>query len=276
MNDEVKILCVDDEPNVLSALRRLFLDEDYTIITANSGREGLDIIKNEEVQIIISDYRMPNMNGVEFLKEARILQPDTVRIVLSGYADAGAIVSAINEGQIYKFIPKPWNDDELKVTISNAIERYNLYKQNKALTDELKTRNEELITLNKRLQTLLAEKSESLEFTSEVLQTHQNIIDAIPIAIAGIDLNKNMVLCNDRWNRLALGTDYIIGSNISNSPLNDVVERLTNNGIEHERVIVSLRLGQYDGKIVCSYFLNPQKEMQGIILAFIDNDVITQ
>jgi len=130
MNGEIKILCVDDEPNVLNALKRLFLDEPYTILTAASGQEGLEIIEKENVQIIISDYRMPGMNGVDFLKEARKKWPDTVRIVLSGYADTAAIVSAINEGQIYKFVPKPWNDEELKVTISNAIERYHLFKKN--------------------------------------------------------------------------------------------------------------------------------------------------
>ncbi len=73
---------------------------------------------------------MPNMNGVEFLREVRTRWPDTVRIVLSGYADTASIVSAINEGEIYRFIPKPWNDDDLKVTIANAIERYHLLKKN--------------------------------------------------------------------------------------------------------------------------------------------------
>jgi two-component system NtrC family sensor kinase len=137
MSEEIKILCVDDEQNVLNALKRLFIDNDYSIFTAVSGQEGLNILEQEHAQIIISDYRMPGMNGVEFLKEVCNLRPDTVRIVLSGYADAAAIVSAINEGQIYKFVPKPWNDDELRVTVANAIERYFLYKKNKELGAEL-------------------------------------------------------------------------------------------------------------------------------------------
>lgn len=274
MTDSIKILCVDDEQNVLNALKRLFLDEDYTILAANSGKEGLDIMQKEELQIIISDYRMPNMNGVEFLREAKKLQPDTVRIVLSGYADAGAIVSAINEGQIYKFIPKPWNDDELKVTIANAIERYNLYKQNKVLTEELKARNEELSYLNKRLQSLLEEKSISLDFTSEVLQTHQNIIDAIPIAIVGIDTNNNIVLANRLWNIFANGTDYTISSDISNTTLNDIIKTLSFKN--QDRVFLNFSLDKMAGILVGNHFVNRKNEIQGIIFAFIDSDVLTK
>lgn len=154
MEQEIKILCVDDEQNVLNSLVRLFIDEDYNILTATSGKEGLDILKKESVQIVISDYRMPIMNGAEFLKEVCELQPPTVRIVLSGYADTASILSSINEGQIYKFIPKPWNDDELKVTILNAIERCSLIKQNDELKAELKDKNDEILKLKAKLQNL--------------------------------------------------------------------------------------------------------------------------
>ena len=121
LNMPVKILCVDDERNVLRALERIFLDDDYEIVTAGSGEEGLEIMteSGDCFQVVISDYRMPVMNGVEFLKAVYERWPDSVRIVLSGYADAGAIVAAINEGHIYKFIPKPWNDEELRETIQN-------------------------------------------------------------------------------------------------------------------------------------------------------------
>ena len=152
MEEQVNVLCVDDEPNVLRALERLFLDNDYNILAATSGAEGLDILKKTSpVQLVMSDYRMPEMNGVTFLKEVSLLWPDTVRIVLSGYADTGSIISAINEGHIYKFIPKPWNDDELIVTVSTALERYRLQKRNLELTNELLCKNEELTKLNAEL-----------------------------------------------------------------------------------------------------------------------------
>ncbi len=158
MDEEIKLLCVDDEQNVINALKRLFFDSDYTIFSATSGQEGLDILERENVQIVISDYRMPNMNGVEFLKEVCKHWSQTVRIVLSGYADTTSVVEAINEGQIYKFVPKPWNDEELKVTISNAVERYFLVKKNTELNNELREKNEELTRLNKQLMKSLEEK----------------------------------------------------------------------------------------------------------------------
>lgn len=135
MDESVKILCVDDEPNVLKALNRLFMDEDYEIFSAASGEEGLALLAEQwDIQVVISDYRMPGMNGVDFLKAVHDGWPDTIRIVLSGYADTASVVAAINEGQIYKFIGKPWNDDELKATISQAIESYGLERKNQALT----------------------------------------------------------------------------------------------------------------------------------------------
>lgn len=143
MQEEIKILCVDDEQSVLNSLKRFFLDDNYTILTATSGHEGLRILEKEHVQLIISDYRMPGENGVDFLKEVRSLSPDTVGIILSGTVDAESIVSAVTEGDIYKFIPKPWNDAELRVTISNALERYFLFKKNLEPAAQLQEKNED-------------------------------------------------------------------------------------------------------------------------------------
>lgn len=107
-----------------------FLDDDYDIFSAASAEEGLEILRtNEEIQIVISDYRMPGMNGVDFLKEVYSNWPDTVRMVLSGYADTAAVVEAINDGQIFRFIPKPWDEEELRTTIRMGLERYFLQKK---------------------------------------------------------------------------------------------------------------------------------------------------
>ena len=172
MEEEIKILCVDDEPNVLNAIKRLLLDENYTVLTAGSGQEGLDILSKTHVQLIIADYRMPKMTGIEFLRQVREYWPDTIRIVLSGYADTASIVAAINEGQIYKFIPKPWNDDELKIAISNALESHFLAKKNRQLTDELRQQYKEL-------EKLLRDKNDNLELRAGMLSSHQNILDSI-------------------------------------------------------------------------------------------------
>lgn len=138
MDETVRILCVDDERNVLRAIERMFIDENYEIIAASSGEEGLEkLSSSENVHVIISDYRMPGMNGVEFLKKACSLRPETIRIVLSGYADTAVVVAAINEGEIYRFIPKPWNEDELRMTIAKAVEMFALHRENAKLSEEL-------------------------------------------------------------------------------------------------------------------------------------------
>jgi len=122
------ILLVDDEENILSSLKRLLRKEPYRLLLARSAEEGMKKLAETKVQLIISDYRMPGKNGLVFLEEAKHIHPDSIRILLSGYADAGAVVSAVNEGEIYKFLSKPWNDDELKITIKKAIEKFEMRK----------------------------------------------------------------------------------------------------------------------------------------------------
>ena len=115
-----KILLVDDEPNVLKSLKRLFVETDYEIFTAESGEQGLEVCAKEKIALIISDYRMPRMNGVQFLTKVKEQFPRTIRIILSGYADVTAIVESINDGQVYKFLSKPWNDHDLLTTVQRS------------------------------------------------------------------------------------------------------------------------------------------------------------
>ncbi|OGR07385.1 MAG: hypothetical protein A2511_07825 [Deltaproteobacteria bacterium RIFOXYD12_FULL_50_9] len=199
MPEQVRILCVDDENNVLKALKRLFMDEEYEIITANSGLEGLAILEKEpQIQVVISDYRMPEMNGVEFLRQVFERRPETVRIVLSGFADTASVVGAINEGHIYKFIPKPWNDDELKITIAKAVDVYFLWKNNERLTREVKDANEELLLLNERLSKLVTKRTEEIIFQDKVIDHTRQFLDTLPIGVLGIDTDGTIVQCNRR------------------------------------------------------------------------------
>lgn len=115
------ILIVDDEANVLQSLRRAFRREPYRVLTALSGPEGLEILQKEQVELIISDQRMPEMSGVQFLARAKELYPDTVRIILSGYTDASSVIEAINIGSVYKFVWKPWEDEALRVMVREAL-----------------------------------------------------------------------------------------------------------------------------------------------------------
>ncbi len=267
MDEEIKILCVDDEQNVLNALRRIFLDDNYTILTATSGEDGLKILeKKENVHLVISDYRMPGMNGVEFLKEVYSHWPNTVRIVLSGYADTAAIVSAINEGHIYKFIPKPWNDDDLKVTISNAIERYSLLEKNRELAAELRKKNKEL-------EKLLEKKSAHLEFRSKALSIQQNILNAIPAGIIGIDFNDTVVLCNSTWVGITQSGWKLLGQNIESVGLHgyikDFIEEVKNKHKATKKIEINGIYGRLSGAI-----MDYSDDQKGIILVFTREDDI--
>lgn len=210
-SDRIKILFVDDERNVLRALERIFLDDPYEILTANSGEEGLRILEDAggDFQVIVSDYRMPVMNGVEFLKTVCERWPDTVRIVLSGYADAGAIVAAINEGQIYKFIPKPWNDEELRITIQNCLERYFLLQKNRELLLELAAAN---TVLEQKVQ----ERTEDLALRNKALEFSQTMLGDLPVGVIGIDENGLVAYCNTIAAEIMKGTGSdIFGTDIS-------------------------------------------------------------
>ncbi|WP_298576794.1 EAL domain-containing protein [uncultured Luteimonas sp.] len=117
---ERTLLLLDDEENMLRSLVRLFRRDGYKVLTANTVREALDLLASNTVQVIVSDQRMPDMSGTEFLAKVRELYPDTVRMILSGYTDLATITEAINRGSIYRFLTKPWNDDELRSHIEEA------------------------------------------------------------------------------------------------------------------------------------------------------------
>jgi len=232
MDEGVRILCVDDEENVLRALKRLFLEDDYEIITATSGAEGLEILEGSEpIHVVVSDYKMPEMDGIEFLKQVRERWSDTVRIVLSGYADTASVVDAVNDGHIYKFIPKPWNDYELKVTIANAVERYFLHAKNVQLTEELRSTNEELQIINDNLGKLVEERTSELMFQNQVLERSQHILDSLPVAVIGVDLDGLIVQCNKTGvELLAGGAESIVGMDMGDflpEEINTFIERVT-------------------------------------------------
>jgi len=148
--ESYSILLVDDEKNILRSLKRLFTEEGYTIFTAESGEQGLEIMKNENVDMIISDQKMPGMQGLEFLEKTVDDYPEVLRIILTGNAELHDAIRAVNNGAVYKFILKPWNDEDLKITIRRAFEQYYLIKQNNDLTNELKRIDKILIDLEKQ------------------------------------------------------------------------------------------------------------------------------
>jgi signal transduction histidine kinase len=167
MKDPVTLLIVDDEQLILDALVRLFRDSGYYVLTALSAEQGLKVIRSVPVQIVMSDFRMPVMNGLEFLREVKKHSQDTVRIIFSAYADTQSVVDAINEGEVYKFILKPWNDNELILGIASAAERYRLLQQNRALTEGLVRMNAELKNMAENLEEMVDKRTSDLRRAKE-------------------------------------------------------------------------------------------------------------
>lgn len=140
---QISILYVDDEINNLNSFKAAFRRE-YKIHTALSGKEGLEILKDHQVHLIITDQRMPGMTGVEFLVEVLKDFKEPIRILLTGYADISAVIDAVNKGHIYYYISKPWDEQMLRVIIKNAFEIYDLRAKNKKLLEDLEDANSQL------------------------------------------------------------------------------------------------------------------------------------
>lgn len=135
---ENNILIVDDEPNVAAALRRLLMDDPYIIYSAESAKEGMQILRTHTFKVVISDEKMPGIQGTEFLSMIHRDFPDVIRILLTGHASIDAAMRAINEGGIYRFFTKPWNDSEIRFAVRAASEKYDLEEENRKLLKIIK------------------------------------------------------------------------------------------------------------------------------------------
>jgi len=138
-----KILVVDDQVEILNALERQ-LKDDYKVFTSSDGKKALELLENNVFSVVLADQRMPGMTGVEFLAKSIEIQPQIVRILITAYADIQASIDAVNRGQIYYYISKPWEPEELRLIVQRAVERHDLQRKNKQLTDELQKANEQL------------------------------------------------------------------------------------------------------------------------------------
>jgi sigma-B regulation protein RsbU (phosphoserine phosphatase) len=166
LNPIYSILYIDDEEQNLISFRSTFR-RDYHIHVATSGKEGLEIMEKHHIQLVITDQRMPDMTGIEFLEQIVPLYPDCMRMIMTGFSDMEAIIQAINKGNIYRYISKPWN--RLKMNIDSALEVYNLKSQNKHLIEDLKEAN---LNLERKV----------MERTRQIEQQRLNITDSIQYA----------------------------------------------------------------------------------------------
>lgn len=209
------LLLVDDEENILRSLKRVFRRENYHIFTASNGRAGLEVLGETPVDVILSDHRMPEMSGIEFLSKAKERYPDTIRIMLSGFTELKMVTDAINHGAIYKFLTKPWDDDLLRKNIEEAFHHGELYRENIRLAAELKKANEELQVANKRLENDVAFKSTVAEAHLRTLQIEQEVLEHIPVGVVGFGDDGLIAVANMKAYELVQPVNgYLIGSTV--------------------------------------------------------------
>jgi len=179
------ILIVDDEDSILNAFKRILADEDYDVHVANNGAEGLNKLRTarKPYSLIISDQRMPEMNGVQFFAQAKDIFPDAVRILLTGYADSDSIIEAINKGGVHLYFTKPWHEEEILLHIKQSLSKVEILAENKRLIELIKDKNKELTELNKTLEKKAEEKTNDLLIQTEKLKESykksQMILDGI-------------------------------------------------------------------------------------------------
>ncbi|CAH1903744.1 PAS domain S-box-containing protein/diguanylate cyclase (GGDEF) domain-containing protein [Candidatus Nitrotoga sp. HW29] len=211
------LLLVDDEANVLSALKQLLRRDGYDILTAMSAEQGLEMLASHRVDVIISDQLMPGMSGVEFLRRVKTLHPDTVRLVLSSHTDLQAVTDAINEGAIYKFLSKPWNDGILLANIEEAFRHKEMADENRRLHTGLALANSQMIVVNEQLQKMLANKDLQVMRDESLLDIVQEVLQQLPWPIIGVDDEYIVVLANTAADVICGEGKSLLGRNIYTS-----------------------------------------------------------
>ncbi|SNY60324.1 Response regulator c-di-GMP phosphodiesterase, RpfG family, contains REC and HD-GYP domains [Arsukibacterium tuosuense] len=159
------VLCVDDEQSILKSLQRLFINSEVDLLLTDNGFKALELMRTQRVNVIITDMRMPNMTGAEFLAQAAKIQPDAYRILMTGHADLASTISAINLGKIHRYIQKPWENKELLAALDEGLALYRLVRQNKLLTAKVAAQNKQLKEMNHSLEEMVHQRTAQLKNT---------------------------------------------------------------------------------------------------------------
>lgn len=268
-NERPTVLCVDDEVSILHALKRVLRKEDYRLLTATTASEGLKILSEENVHLVISDQRMPGIDGVMFLKKVKETYPDIIRITLTGYMDVDTIKEAVNQGHIYKFLLKPWNDENLILEIRQALKQYELMEANRELNNKIMAQNEELKHLNDRLESLVKERTEELIIRNKALELEQAVLSDLPVPILGLSSDGMIAMTNYALDAMFKSTDlFEVGGLIDANFPEDTVRRIKLALSEQHCVEFETRSLGGVGCIIHCVPLSGNFRGQGMVLAF--------
>jgi CheY-like chemotaxis protein len=198
-----RILLVDDEPPILASLRRLLAFEPYEVLTTEVGAQALEVLAAGNIAVVLSDQHMPGMEGVELLRRARDLAPDTSRILFSGHIDIDLLRAAVNGGEVYRFVTKPWDNDEVLAAVRQGVERWQLLRQNRLLREHTEIQNDQLRRFNRSLEDLvtartsdLDRRTQDLDQRNRALVLSQEVLDRLPVAVLGLDPDGIVALAN--------------------------------------------------------------------------------
>lgn len=244
---ERSLLLLDDEENILRALKRALRRDGYRILTAESASGALELLDTQEIGVIITDQRMPEMSGTRFLRMVKERSPDTMRIVLTGYTELQSVTEAVNQGHIYKFLTKPWDDELLRSSLREAFEQYELRRENVRLTRELQEANHRLLNFNRELERRVKEKSRELLFQMRTLEISREILEQLPVAVMGIGDDGILAVTNGMLEQLLRRANHeLIGNQMSSvlpEPLVEIWQRFRE-GNELEPQHVTLEIGE--------------------------------
>lgn len=205
MSAPVRVLLVDDEPPILRSLTRLLAFEPYELASAVTAADALRLLSEHDTAVILSDYDLGGIGavgGVDLLREARTRTPDTSRILFSGHIDIDLLRRAVNGGEVYRFVTKPWNDDELLQAVRQGVERWQLLKRNRALNEQAEEQNRQLKRFNAELEQMVSDRTVALELRNRALSLSQEVLDGLPVAVVGIAPDGQVALANDLARRL--------------------------------------------------------------------------
>lgn len=182
------ILCVDDEAGILSSLRRLFRAKGFQVQIAEGGKAGLAMMETQAFDLVISDMRMPEMDGAAFLEQVRLRWPDSIRLLLTGYADITSVMAAINKGEIYRYIAKPWDDNDILLIVRGALHHRTMTIEQKRLQALIKQQNADLKDLNASLEIKVQERTKDLQQVNERLKS--NFVTSIKVFTSLIEMRQ--------------------------------------------------------------------------------------
>lgn len=209
--DAPQLLLLDDEPNILAALRRALRHEGWRLHATTSPQEAMDIMAAQPIGVVLCDQRMPQMRGTDFLRQIRQQHPLTVRVLLSGYSEVGAVTAAVNEGAVWRYLHKPWDDDELRRHVRQA------FDEHRRLRDAEQARDEAL-QAGRRLAAQVSQRDALLALEAQALSAAQEVLLRLPVPVLGLDPSRMVVLSNPAADRLLGAGAPLLGRMVDELP----------------------------------------------------------